>query len=138
MLTVNIENFSWSECPLISVVVLHLQIYPPNWNVYVKWSYLKDKKMLIIPPLQRRGVYCFTSVCPKIFFSATIGGRNLIFGQKLHIGMPYSGKRFWTRQIPTSCFPDLVGFYTHWTYMWVYHKWANAHSSSCYCADYFI
>ena len=36
------------------------------------------------------------------FFSATIDGRNLIFGHKLHIGMPYCGKRFWTRQIPTS------------------------------------
>jgi hypothetical protein len=29
--------------------------------------------------------------------------RNLIFGHKLHIGMPYCGKRFWTHQIPTSC-----------------------------------
>ena len=39
------------------------------------------------------------------FFSATIGGRNLIFGHKLHIGTPYRGKRFWTHQIPTSCLP---------------------------------
>ena len=28
------------------------------------------------------------------FFSATIDGRNLIFGHKLHIGTPYHGKRF--------------------------------------------
>jgi hypothetical protein len=28
------------------------------------------------------------------FFSATIDDRNLIFGHKLHIGMPYCGKRF--------------------------------------------
>jgi hypothetical protein len=41
----------------------------------------------------------------KTFFSATIDGRNLILGHKLHIGMPYCGKRFWTRQIPTSCLP---------------------------------
>jgi hypothetical protein len=34
------------------------------------------------------------------FFSATIDGRNLIFGHKLHIGTPYRGKRFWTHQIP--------------------------------------
>jgi hypothetical protein len=27
------------------------------------------------------------------FFSATIDGRNLIFGHKLHIGTPYHGKR---------------------------------------------
>ena len=29
-------------------------------------------------------------------------------------------------------FSDLVGFYTHWTYMRGHHKWALAHSSSCY------
>jgi len=44
------------------------------------------------------------------FFSATIDGRNLIFGHKLHIGMPYCGKRFWTRQIPTSCLPTYLVF----------------------------
>jgi hypothetical protein len=37
------------------------------------------------------------------FFSATINGRNLIFGPKLHIGMIYCGYRFCIRQIPTSC-----------------------------------
>ena len=37
------------------------------------------------------------------FFSATIDGRNLIFRCKLHIGTPFCGKRFLTRQIPTSC-----------------------------------
>ena len=26
-----------------------------------------------------------------VFFSAIIDGRNLIFGHKLHIGMPYCG-----------------------------------------------
>ena len=69
--------------------------------------------MIIIPPLHRRGVYYFTSVRPSVlpkiffvaFFSATIDGRNLIFGHKLYIGMAYCGKRFWTRQIPTSCLP---------------------------------
>ena len=44
------------------------------------------------------------------FFSATIDGRNLIFGHKLHIGTPYLGKRFWTHQIPTSCLPILLIF----------------------------
>jgi hypothetical protein len=44
------------------------------------------------------------------FFSATIDGRNLIFGHKLHIGMPYCGKHFWTHQIPTSCLPTLLIF----------------------------
>ena len=44
------------------------------------------------------------------FCSATIDGRNLIFGHKLHIGTPYRGKRFWTHQIPTSCLPILLIF----------------------------
>ena len=44
------------------------------------------------------------------FFSATIDGRNLIFGHKLHIGTPYRGKRFWTHQIPISCLPILLIF----------------------------
>ena len=44
------------------------------------------------------------------FFSVTIDGRDLIFGQKLHIGTPYRGKRFWTHQIPTSCLPTLLIF----------------------------
>jgi hypothetical protein len=44
------------------------------------------------------------------FFSATIDGRDLIFGHKLHIGTPYRGKRFWTHQIPTSCLPTLLIF----------------------------
>jgi hypothetical protein len=35
-------------------------------------------------------------ICPFLvaFFSATIDGRNLIFGHKLHIGTPYRGKCF--------------------------------------------
>ena len=43
------------------------------------------------------------------FFSATIDGRNLIFGHKLHIGTPYHGKCFLTRQFPTSCLPKSGG-----------------------------
>ena len=43
------------------------------------------------------------------FFSATIDGRNLICGHKLHIGTPYPGKRFLARQIPTACLPKSGG-----------------------------
>jgi hypothetical protein len=88
---------------------------------------------ILIPPLHRKGVYCFTSVRPsvlpsvppsfrlsfrlsqdifrRIFLSsATINDRNLIFGHNLHIGMSYRGKRFWTHQIPTSCLPTWLVF----------------------------
>ena len=68
---------------------------------------------LIIPPLpEGGGGYTVLPLFVRpskiffvTFFSATIDGRNLIFGHKLHIGMPYRGKRFWNHQIPTSCLP---------------------------------
>ena len=46
-----------------------------------------------------------------VFFSATIDGRNLIFGHKLHIGTLYRAKRFLTHQIPTSCLPKSGGYH---------------------------
>ena len=51
-------------------------------------------------------------LCPSVpryflshFSQQLLKAGNLIFGHKLHIhvGMPYCGKRFWIRQIPTSC-----------------------------------
>ena len=70
-------------------------------------------------PKGERGILFY--LCPSVrpskiffvaFFSVTVDGRNLIFGHKRHIGIPYRGKRFWTHQIPTSCLPT-VDFYTH-------------------------
>ena len=60
---------------------------------------------VFIPPLPKGGGGYTVLPLSVAFFSATIDGRNLIFGHKLHIGMPYCEKRFWTRQIPTSYLP---------------------------------
>ena len=78
---------------------------------------------VFIPPLpEGGGVYSFTSVRLSFrpsniffvaFFSVTVDGRNLIFGHKLHRGMPYCGKRFWTHQIPTSCLPTQFFFFIY-------------------------
>jgi hypothetical protein len=57
-------------------------------------------------------------------FTATIDGRNLIFGHKLHIGTSYRGKRFWTHRIPTSCLPTLLIF------IHIHHTFVYAHFSS--------
>ena len=57
-------------------------------------------------------------------FSAAIGGRNLIFGHKLHIGTSYRAKRFWTHRIPPSCLPTLLIF------IHIYHTFVYAHFSS--------
>jgi len=83
-------------------------------------------------------LYTLNIICKFFvtFFSATIDGTNLIFYHKLHIqcryailweaynvGMPYYGKLFQTRQVPTYC---LLTFEERG-----YHRWAVAHSSSC-------
>ena len=65
---------------------------------------------LLHPPAPRRWRGILFYLCPSFrpskvfsvaFFSVTVDGRN----HKHHIGIPYCGYRFWTRQIPTSCLP---------------------------------
>jgi hypothetical protein len=80
-------------------------------------------------------------LCPsfhtsKIFFvacfSVTVDGRNLIFRHKLHIGIPYCGRRFWTRQIPTSCLTGPKSLPTIWhTYMKLVTKYQIPVINSC-------
>jgi hypothetical protein len=59
----------------------------------------------------------------------TIDGRNLIFGHKLHIGTPYCGKRFLTRQIPISCLPKSGGIIS--AYMKLVTKYQISGINSC-------
>ena len=75
--------------------------------------------IIFIPPLPRGGGGILFYLCPSVrpskiffvaFFSVIVDGRNLIFGHKRHMGIPYCGKRFWTHQIPTSCLPTLLIF----------------------------
>jgi hypothetical protein len=62
------------------------------------------------------------------FFYATIDNRNLIFGHKLHIGMPYCGKRFWTCQIlGQKTLPTIWG-----TYMKLVTKYQISAINSCW------
>ena len=89
------------------------------------------------------GVYCITSVRLSVrpsfrpskiffvaFFSATIDGRNPIFGHKLHVGTPYKYAILWVAFLDPSdsyfLFADLVGFYTHWTYMYMHIFLSNS------------
>ena len=78
--------------------------YPISWEAFLDPS---DSYFLFVDfvDFYTHLTYICICTCFVAFFSATIDDRNLIFGHKLHIGMPYCGKRFWTRQIPTSCLP---------------------------------
>ena len=57
---------------------------------------LQSKMRLIIPSLPKGGGGILFYLCPSkifvvAFFSVTVDGRNLIFGHKHHIGIPYCG-----------------------------------------------
>ena len=85
-----------------------------NISIYM-YNYLISAYILLYPRSTGGGysilpLFIRPSIHPKIFFvtffSATIDGRNLIIGHKLHIGMPYCGNSYFL-------FSDLFGFYTH-------------------------
>jgi hypothetical protein len=71
---------------------------PTIWHTYMK---LVTKYQILCLSVRPSKIFFVA------FFSVTVDGRNLIFGHKHHIGIPYCGKRFWTHQIPTSCLPTL-------------------------------
>ena len=56
------------------------------------------------------------------FFSANIDGRNLIFHHKPRIGTPFCGNVFFDPSDSYFLFVDLVGFYTHLTYMHIFRR----------------
>ena len=113
LLTVTVVNFLFSQMSLLFKDYYYVYLF------CVQYMYMY---IFIIPPLPEGGggyTVLPLSVCPSFrpskiffvaFFSVTVDGRNLVFGHKLHIGTPYRGKRFWTRQIPTSCLPTLLIF----------------------------
>ena len=78
--------------------------------------------LFIIPPLHRRGVYCFTSVLPSvqdIFFSNYWWQKSDIWSQA-----SYRYAILWEAFLDPSdsyfLFADFVGFYTHLTYMHIF------------------
>ena len=120
------ESYSSSNINILIICILDLKIdivinfyiteKEGDLQLFISGSNIDGYSSQIIyiyTPAPRRGrgyTVLFLSVCPsfrpsKIFFSVTVDGRNLIFGHKHHIGIPYCGKRFWTHQIPTSCLP---------------------------------
>jgi hypothetical protein len=82
--------------------------YPISWEAFLNPS---DSYFLFADFVDFYTHLTYICICTFFvaFFSATIDGRNLIFGHKLHIGTPYRGKRFLTRQIPPiwSLWPNI-------------------------------
>ena len=76
----------WSQASYRYTILWVVFFYPSDSyflfadfaDFYAHWTYILYMPMVVA------------------FFSASIDGRNLIFGHKLHIGTPYRGKRFFS------------------------------------------
>jgi hypothetical protein len=101
-----LSNYCWQKSDIWSQASYR---YPISWEAFLDPS---DSYFLFADFVHFYTHLTYICICTFFvaFFSATIDGRNLIFGHKLHIGTPYRGKRFWTHQIPTSCLPTLLIF----------------------------
>ena len=100
-----LSNYWWQISDIWSQVSYR---YPISWEAFLDPS---DSYLLFTDFVDFYTHLTNICICTFFiaFFSATIDDRNLIFGHKLHIGTPYRGKRFLTRQIPTSCLPKSGG-----------------------------
>ena len=100
-----LSNYWWQRSDIWSQASYR---YPISWEVFLGPS---DSYFLFADFVDFIHIEHTFCICPFLvaFFLATIDGRNLIFGHKLHIGTPYRWKRFWTRHIPTSCLPKSGG-----------------------------
>ena len=100
-----LSNYWWQRSDIWSQASYR---YPISWEAFLDPS---DSYFLFADFVDFYTHWIYICICTFLvtFFSATIDGRNLIFGHKLHIGTPYRGKRFLTCQIPTSCLPKNGG-----------------------------
>ena len=99
------SNYWWQRSDIWSQASYR---YPISWEAFLDRQIPTSCLPTLLIFIHIEHTFC---ICPFLvaFFSATIDGRNLIFGHKLHIGTPYRGKRFLARQIPTSCLPKSGG-----------------------------
>jgi len=126
-------------CPLPNFFVLCTSLILFESIDFRMWRRVmyQNKITVIIPPLHQRGgilFYLCLSVRPsvrRIFLSNYWWQKSDIWSQA-----SYRYAILWEAFLDPSdsyfLFADLVGFYTHWTYMRGHHKWALAHSSSCF------
>jgi hypothetical protein len=84
-----LSNCWWQKCDIWSQA---------SYRYTILWVAFLDPSDSYFLFADLVGFYTHEHICTFFvtFFSATIDGRNLIFGHKLHIGTPYRGKRFWT------------------------------------------
>jgi hypothetical protein len=105
-------------------------------NLHIGTQYCAFGPVRFILPVCRLSWFLYTlniyAHFSDIFLSNYWGQKSNIWSQASY-RYPISWEAFLDPSDSYFLFADLVGFYTHWTYMRGYHKWALAHSSSCFC-----
>ena len=82
-----LSNYWWQESNIWSQASYR---YPISWEAFLD---LSDSYFLFADFVDFYTHLTYICICPFLvaFLSATIDGRNLIFGHKHHIGIPYCG-----------------------------------------------
>ena len=110
------------------------------FNYIIQWNddevcFVLDQHAYYTPTPPEGGILFYLCPSHDIFLSNYWWQKSDIWSQA-----SYRYAILWEAFLDPSdsyfLFADLVGFYTHWTYMWGYHKWALADSSSWYSHDF--
>ena len=111
-----LSNYWWQKSDIWSQASYR---YPILWEAFLDPS---DSYFLFSDFVDFYTHLTYICICTFFvaFFSATIDDMNLIFGHKLHIGMPYCGKRFWPVRFPLpvcrlSWFLYTLNIYAHFS-----------------------
>ena len=86
---------------------LHL-VWRLRFHAFGEGEYCFTSVRFLLPVFRLSWFLCTLNIYAHIsshFSQQLLMAEICYFGHKLHIGTPYRGKRFWTRQIPTSCLP---------------------------------
>ena len=116
-----LRNYWWQKSDIWSQASYQ---YPISWEVFF------GPIRFLLPVCRLVDFYSHWTYM-LIFLSNYWWQKSDIWSQASY-RYPISWEAFLNPSDSYFLFADLVGFYTHWTYMWGCHKWALAHSSSCY------
>jgi hypothetical protein len=117
-------------CPIQMYILIQYACQTKLWSTCDCPTINKFCQALFIPPLHRRGYTVLPLSIPRYFSSHF--SEQLLMAEIWYLVTSFIlWKAFLDPSDSYLLFADLVGFNTHWTYMWGYHKWALAHSSFC-------
>jgi hypothetical protein len=117
-------------CPIQMYILIQYACQTKLWSTCDCPTKNKFCLALFIPTLHRRGYTVLPLSIPR-YFSLHFS-EQLLMADIWYLVISFIlWKAFLDPSDSYFLFADLVGFYTHWTYMRGYHKWALAHSSFC-------